>query len=228
MTEDQHIIEPLRALAAKVGQKRLRLALPALSRAGIPHEWSGLAEYLVGQGFRKWQISSLGALPLLAAGKVTPKNCSLTADWPLYVTNRSAAHFLANLGLERLTLAPDDTAENTTTLLGELAPIAEVPVFQDTPLAISAVCANASMKGFCPGKRSCNFTELELTSRNGEELIALNYHCHSVFLRKQPLDRTKLLPGFAAAGAQYFRADFIWRNWTPRDVRAKWLELAKY
>ncbi|MBR4124859.1 MAG: hypothetical protein IKR13_01530, partial [Victivallales bacterium] len=146
----------------------------------------------------------------------------------LYVTNRTAAHFLADQGIERVTLAPDDTLENTMTLLNDLSPIAEVPVFQDTPLAISAVCANASMKGFCPGTRACKFTELELTGRNGEELLAINYHCQSVYLRQKPLDRTNLLPSLSAGGARYFRADFIWRNWSPRDVRLKWLELNRY
>lgn len=230
MTADEDILEPLKALAAKVGRKRIRLSVPTLQRKNDPlqHDWSALASRLLLLGFRKWQISNLGALPLLAAGKVTAGNCSITADWPLYVTNRTAAHFLAEQGFERITLAPDDTLENTMALLNALSPIAEVPVFQDTPLAMSAVCANASMRGFCPGQRVCTFHELELTGRNGEELIAINHHCESVFIRKKPLDRSNLLSSLAAAGAQYFRADFIWRNWSPRDVRLKWLELAKY
>ena len=229
MTADEDIFEPLRALSAKLGKKRLRLAIPTLMRANEDeHDWPTLAYRLLQMGLRKWQISNLGALPVLADGMVTPQNCSITTDWPLYVTNRTAAHFLAEQGFERVTLAPDDTLENTMTLLNDLSPIAEVPVFQDTPLAISAVCANASMKGFCPGAKACKFTELELTGHNGEELVAVNHRCHSVFLRKQPLDRTRLLPSLAAAGARYFRADFIWRNWSPRDVRLKWLELTKY
>ena len=230
MTSDEDILEPLKALSVKVGHKRLRLSLPVLYRANDQqqHNWSALANRLLQLGFRKWQISNFYALPLLDAGKVTPGNCSITSDWPFYVTNRVAAHFLAEQGIERITLAPDDTLENTMTLLDDLVPIAEVPIFQDTPLAISAVCANASMRGFCPGKRVCTFHELELSNRNGEELIAINHQCQSVFLRKQPLDRSSRLPSLAAAGARYFRADFIWRNWTPRDVRAKWLELTKY
>ncbi|MBR4518899.1 MAG: U32 family peptidase [Victivallales bacterium] len=228
MTADDDIIGPLRALSEKLDRKRIRLAIPTLQHANDGHDWSALANRLLLAGFRKWQISNLGALPILAEGKVTPQNCSVTADWPLYVTNRTAAHFLCEQGFERVTLAPDDTSENTMSLLNDLSPIAEIPVFQDTPLAISDVCAFASMKGFCPTSRACNFTELELTSRNGEELLAINHNCQTVYLRKKPLDRTGILPTLAAAGARYFRADFIWRNWSPRDVKLKWLELAKY
>ena len=228
MTADDDIIAALRGLSAKIDPKRIRLAMPTLQRVNDEHDWPTLINRLLLQGFRKWQIANLGALTLLAQGKVTPQNCSVTADWPLYVTNCTAAHFLADQCFERVTLAPDDTLENTTALLNDLAPIAEVPVFQDTPLAISDVCANASMKGYCPGQHICKFTELELTGRNGEELLAVNHRCQSVFLRKQPLDRIAILPRLAAAGARYFRVDFLWRNWAPREVREKWLEITQY
>ena len=220
--DDATMLDDVEFLAQKVGKAKIRLALPVIQRETGRHQWHNLLREFFVRGFRKWQISNLGALRYLAEVSVTPSNTSITADWQLYVNNSAAARFLAELGIQRVTLSPDDPLENTMALLKKLGPMAEVPVFQDTPLAISAVCANASLNGRCQGKEQCQFQEMELTNKAGETLIAVNDDCQSVYLRKEPLQRDQLVPKFAAAGAWFFRADFIWRDWSPRKIKEIW------
>lgn len=221
--EDSSLQEGVEFLARRVGRERLRLALPVLQRNDGRHKWAKALRPLFVQGYRKWQVANLGALPCLAKVSVTPGNTSISADWPLYVNNTAAARFLLEeMGLQRVTLAPDEEEENLLELAGRLGAAAEIPIFQDTPLAISAVCANASLKGRCPGQETCDFTELTLENRVGERLLAVNDHCHSVFLREKPMDRSALLPKLLARGARFLRADFCWRDWSPRAIRETW------
>ena len=94
-----------------------------------------------------------------------------------------------------------------------------MPILQDTPLAISAVCANASLTGDCPGPHQCDFRQFELSNRNGERLLALNNRCQSVYINKEYGDRRGDLGALRRAGACLFRADFIWRDWSPAQIR---------
>ncbi len=220
--DDETMVEDVETLARKVGKAKVRLALPAIQRETGRHEWRRVLRQLFVKGYRKWQISNVGALNYLAEVSITPANTSITADWPLYVNNSAAAHFLSDLGIQRVTLSPDDPLDNSMALLKKLGAMAEVPVFQDTPLAISAVCANASLNGRCEGRDQCNFRDMEITNRDGETLLVVNDCCQSVFLKKEPLNRENLVAKFAANGAKFFRADFIWRDWSPKAIKAIW------
>lgn len=220
--QDEEIVQGVEYLSGRVGKSRMRLALPPIVRETGRHEWRRILRELFVKGYRKWQISNIGHLPILANVSITTSNTSITADWPLYVTNAAAAHFLADLGVQRVTLSPDDTQENTIELLKRLGSVAEVPVFQDTALAISAVCANSSLNGRCPGPENCDFREMTLTNRAGETLVAVNDECQTVYLRKEPMRKDKEIPKLAAAGARYLRADFCWRDWSPKSIKNIW------
>ncbi len=221
----EEVLETLEELARRTGMERLRLALPALLRdtdaggAGRAKTWRPLVRELAAQGFRKWQVAGLGALQLLKEEGVSVQDADITADWPLYCNNIHAAQMLLETGLRRVTLAPDDTLENLCALAAHLGGTAEVPVFQDTPLAISAVCANASLKGDCPGPHQCDFTQFELANRNGERLLVINNRCQSVYINKEYMDRRGDIGALRRAGARLLRADFIWRDWSPAQVR---------
>jgi hypothetical protein len=222
---DEEIESQVEFLAQRVGKERIRLALPVIQRDTGLHKWRGILRRLFVAGYRKWQISNLGALPCLAEVSVTPQNTSITADWPLYVHNTAAARYLLEeVGLKRVTLSIDDPQENTLELLKCLGGVAEVPVFQDTALAISAVCANVSLKGHCDGDQ-CEFREMTLENRAGEKLLVINDHCQSVYLRKEPLQREGLATKAVARGAKLLRADFCWRDWSPRKIHEIWQEL---
>ncbi|MGN0867559.1 MAG: U32 family peptidase [Oligosphaeraceae bacterium] len=224
--EDSSMLESVEFLADRVGRDRMRLALPVLQREDGRHQWTGLLRRLFVKGYRKWQVANLGAIPCLAKVSVTPDNTSITADWPLYVNNTAAARFLLEeMGLQRVALSPDDTPENLLTLAERLGPVAEFPVFQDAPLAISAACANASLQGRCFGPEECRFREMTLENRAGERLRVVNDQCHSVYLREEPLSHESLLPKALARGARLLRADFCWRDWSPRAIREHWERL---
>jgi len=100
-----------------------------------------------------------------------------------------------------------------------------VPVYQDTPLALSATCVMNSLKGFCPGKKNCDFTTLSLTSRRDEKLVAINDHCQSVIISERPLDLSGHLHELRRQGAGRFRADFLWRDYAPTAVLDIWRKL---
>ena len=215
--------DALEYLMGRVGVGRLRLALPVIVRASRLSRLLEAVKRAGNLGVRRWQIANLSHLELLAANGIDPARHSISADWQLYAVNHEAARYLLDdLGLERVTLAPDDDVENTLSLCRILGGRAEAILFQDTPLAISAVCANASLNGRCLQKGACGFTEMKLTDRRGNELLAINDSCQSVYIRQSPLDRRGSQRLFLESGASFLRTDFIWRNWSPAAVKAVW------
>ncbi|MBO7741441.1 MAG: DUF3656 domain-containing protein, partial [Victivallales bacterium] len=222
--DENEAAEQLANLRKRMGGCGLRISLPTIMRRG---GWQERIAALAALGFRKWQISNPGALAMLAAAGITPEKDDITADWQMYVCNTAAARELLAQGLKRICTAPDDTIDNTLAILPAIGPAAEVIVFQDTPLALSAACANASLRGGCPGKRSCDFRQMQLTSRSGQQLIAVNNNCQSVFINERTMDRSAMSGMFVRAGAGYLRADFIWREWTPAAIRQVWDKLTR-
>lgn len=150
------------------GRNRIRIALPVICRTSDDHDWTQLVATLFRNGWRRWMLTNLASAEILAEAGANPKNLNLTADWTLYACNRLAAKQLLELGVKRVTLSPEDRFDNWRQIIPVLGPVAEVPVYQDTPLAISAVCAMASLNGICSGKRACNFTSMTLNSRPWE------------------------------------------------------------
>jgi len=224
----EELPEALASLAGRVGRDRLRLSLPVILRdEGSRRDWAEEAGELIRSGWHRWQISNIGALALLREAGLQETGANLTADWPLYTMNRAAAETLQGLGLKRGTLSPDDTLDNWSALLAQHSGMAEVLAYGDIPLAISAVCAEVSRCGFCPGKKNCDFSELRLTSRKGERLLAINRHCQTVYLNEQPFCLGGHLAQLQQQGARYFRADFLWRNYAPTQVKQIWDNLMR-
>ena len=224
----EELPEALATLAGRVGRDRLRLSLPVIMRdEGSRRDWREEAGELIRSGWHRWQISNIGALALLREAGLPQEGANLTADWPLYVMNRFAAETLRGLGLKRCTLSPDDTIENWSVLLAQHSAMAEVLAYGDIPLAISAVCAEVSRRGSCPGKKSCDFSEMQLTSRKGERLLAINRHCQTVYLNEQPFCLGGHLAELQQQGARFFRADFLWRNYAPTQVKQIWDDLMR-
>jgi len=218
--------DALAGLEQKVGRNRICLALPTINRA-LPRsrDWPALLKQLFAQGWRRWQISNLGGLEMLAAAGAVPGNAWLSADWPLYACNQAAVQAALELGLRRLTLSPEDIFSNWSALLGKLSDYLQVMAYSDVPLAISAVCANASRLGHCPGPKNCDFSEFSLISRKNDHLLAINNDCQSVYLHKRPFNLGGRLAELRQHGARFFRADFLWRNYAPTAVKAIWDEL---
>ena len=152
---------------------------------------------------------------------------TLAAGWPLYVLNRFSAAALTELGFSSVTLSPEDGRDNLAALLPALGGSARVIVYQDTPLALSAVCAFASARG-CTGKRQeCPAGTLQLESRHGDRLLVINDRCQSVVLNAEALSWSQHVAELVELGARRLRAEFAWRAYDAATVAALWERLRR-
>jgi putative protease len=208
----------LTRLAARVGREHIRLALPALTRRweekGLRHQ---IAKFLAA-GWSRWQAANLSAWRFLPVGA----GLDLSTDWSVYVINRLAALQVMDLGASRFTLSPEDGLSNVHSLLAEFGARATLIVYQDTPLFLAESCAYANLIGGCPGKANCKFESMEMFSTHGEKVTAMDDHCRTIVLNQGPFCLSTRLADLAAAGAVSLRADFVYRRYTPTEVRDRW------
>jgi len=154
-----------------------------------------------------------------------PRGASLdiSADWPVYAMNSPAVLQLKALGMNKFTLSPEDGFENLRELLDEFSADAVVIVYQDTPLMISESCIFASEK--CSYSNMCKFRELFFSAPRGEEIRVISRNCRSTVLNKQPFCLSAHLKELANAGAVNFRADFINRGYSEKEMLDIWRRL---
>lgn len=215
--------DTLDALAYRMGgRNKIRIAMPPISRTALPTDWEPVANLLFHNGWRRWEIANIGAWKILRDTGADIQNLNVTADWPLYATNSTAAELWRECGAKRVTASPEDSLDNICTLAHILGPALTVPIYQDPVLARSAVCAMSSINGFCPGKKNCTFSSLQLTNNRAQSLLAFNNNCSTVILDANPLNLTGDLPQLLNAGARSFRADFLWKDYPPTTVRTIW------
>jgi hypothetical protein len=218
------LAEKLHHWANRVGRERIRLALPALTRAweerGLRHK----IESLRAAGWSKWEAANLSAWSYLRQDPAHPQQetLDLSTDWSIYVLNRLAAQALERMGVRRFTLSPEDGLDNVRSLLQEYGSRAVLIVHQDTPLFLAESCAYANLIGGCPGKANCNFESMEMVSSHGETVTALDYHCRTIVLNQGPFCLSTRLGDLRRAGAVSLRADFIYRNYDAVEVRRRW------
>ncbi|HEY7315284.1 MAG TPA: U32 family peptidase [Gemmataceae bacterium] len=218
------LAEKLDHWARRVGRERIRLALPALTRnwedRGLRHKIDALRA----AGWAKWEAANLSAWHYLGLDPLRPRTESLdlSTDWSVYVINRLAAQALQGMGVNRFTLSPEDGLDNVRSLLAEFGSRAVLVVHQDTPLFLAESCAYANLIGGCPGKANCNFESMEMVSSHGEKVTALDYHCRTIVLNQGPFCLSTRLDDLRRAGAISLRADFIYRNYDPIEVRRRW------
>jgi putative protease len=215
--------EKFQGIAERVGRDRVRLALPALTRAwerrGLEHKIATLR----GEGWRKWEAANLSAWHDLGIDPAAPAtDLDLSTDWSIYVLNRLAAQQVIAMGATRFALSPEDGLGNWRSLLAEFGPRAVLIAYQDTPLFMAESCAYANLIGGCPGKANCRFEQMEMVSAHGEHVTAQDYHCRTIVLNQGPFCLSGRLPELAAAGAVSLRADFVYRTYEPAQVRERW------
>ena len=164
---------------------KLRLALPVIIRddevAVFRKLIASLPDYL------KWEAANIGGLNLLQ-GKA-----DVTADWPLYTLNTQAGLQWREQGVQQLVLSPEDDAANWYALIEELGDAAVVPVYQHTPLMISATRPVAA--------------GTELTDRSRWTFRVENIGRQCVLFNEIPFSLTDRLNELKAKGARRFRID---------------------
>jgi putative protease len=216
----EEIGRELDRLCAAVGRERIRLALPAITRAWEVPALRAKIEHFMSAGWKNWEAANLSAWPFLGVepSGERERDLSLACDWSIYVTNRQAALQALSMGASRFTLSPEDGIENMRRLLAEFAERAAVIVYQDTPLFISESCAYANLAGKCPGRAECPFEAIELVSAFGDRVTALQERCRTALVAREPFSISGRLNDLAEAGARRLRVDFVWRRYEPRKA----------
>jgi len=206
----------------RVGREKIRLALPALTRAWEEKNIRHKIDKLRDAGWHKWEVANLAGWEHLGMFAENRTPLDMATDWSVYVLNRLAARQLLSLGVTRFVLSPEDGLDNWRSLFAEFAAQAVLIVHQDTPLFMAESCAYANLIGGCPGKANCRFESMEMESSHGEKVTALDYHCRTIVLNQGALCLTPRWRELAAAGASSVRADFVYRKYEATQVRDVW------
>jgi putative protease len=198
---------------------KLRLALPVIirdedisayqklisqSRLSVPLDPN---ERDAHSTFQKWEAANVGGLNLLRrvrAPGLQGSEYDITADWPLYTLNTQAALQWRGQGLQQFVLSPEDDAENLFALIGQLGGAAIVPVYQHTPLMISATRPAAD--------------GLELTDRSRRAFRIEQAGRQFVLLDETPFSLTGHLDDLRAKGARCFRIDLSYGMTSPAEA----------
>jgi putative protease len=189
---------------------KLRLALPVIirdedisayqklisqSRLSVPLDPN---ERDARSTFKKWEAANVGGLNLLHGQE------DITADWPLYTLNTQAALQWRGQGLQQVVLSPEDDAENLFALIGQLGGAAIVPVYQHTPLMISATRPAADGS--------------ELIDRSRRTFRVEQAGRQFVLLDAMPFSLTGHLDNLRAKGARCFRIDLLYGMTSPAEA----------
>ncbi len=190
-------------------------SLPVILRdkgksTGMYEDFKKVVLTLMTQGFRKFQLSNLGAMALF-----DEEDVQLYADYPLYCLNPLSAIKLRELGFTKHTLSPEDDKRNIQTLFSADA---EVIVYQDTPLFISEACIWANMKKTCPGMNQCGFNRVTVENEHGDRFTAINNRCETVVVGERPFSIVHLIPELHDAGQRDFRIDLCYRDYTTEMI----------
>ncbi len=207
----------LEGLAVRLGKDRIRLALPLMAREGEGGDLAAKVKSLRDQGWVRWEAASLWGLSLLGGAEVPGASC--TTDWPVYTTNRLAARQLVSMGIERFTLSPETDRHTLLSLARQFPEQSTLIVYQDTPLFISENCALAAMSGRCPAGPDCRGSERDWISASGENVRLVQQGCRTILISHTPFCLSGRIKELRASGARHFRADFVWRQYEPSEVR---------
>jgi hypothetical protein len=181
---------------AEIPKEKLRLALPPIIHNDEMETCADLIASMPEQ--QKWEASNIGGLQLLK-GK-----SDITADWALYTLNQQAALQWQDQGICRFVLSPEDDAPNYCGLVEKLGAAAIIPVYQYTPLMISATRPIADDQTLTD--RSHNSFRVESSGRE------------SVLVAETPFSLVDHLEELKVYGARNFRIDLSFGFDTTRQM----------
>lgn len=176
--------------------EKLRLALPVIIRAEDVTAFRKLIEQF--SDVRKWEAANVGGLNLLQGKE------DIMADWPLYTLNAQAALQWKEQGVQQFVLSPEDDAKNLFALIEQLGGAAVVPVYQHTPLMISATRPAADGD--------------ELTDSSQRKFRVEQTGRQFAFLNETPFSLTGHLNELKAKGARRFRIDLSYGIDSPAEA----------
>ncbi|MFA6174382.1 MAG: DUF3656 domain-containing protein [Kiritimatiellales bacterium] len=209
---------------------KLRLALPVIIHEEDVAAFRKLIERF--SNVRKWEAANVGGLNLLQGKE------DVIADWPLYTLNTQAALQWREQGIGQFVLSPEDDAENLFALIEQLGGAAVVPVYQHTPLMISATRPAAHsessphLKTRDPQVGRGVLTEPEVDCRPGDSTRRIleltdrsrrNFRVEPngqqfVLVNETPFSLTGHLDELKDKGARRFRIDLSYGISTPDEA----------
>ena len=155
-------------------KNKVRLALPAVCRnvcAMMP-----VIESCLAAGYKKWEADNYWAVQVLPR-----KGIDLSFGGSIYMFNSQAVAAARELGASRVTLAVEDTVDN----MRELAEVSSLPVvlpvYEQVPLFISAVCLRDHSCKDCTRER-----KVMTLKRNGRVYKVLSANCQTMVFDEQP------------------------------------------
>jgi putative protease len=199
---DEFVLEIDPARPEEIGKalagfpEKLRLALPVIIRDEDIAAFRKLIASLPNQ--QKWEAANVGGLNLLQ-GKA-----DVTADGPLYTLNTQAALQWNALGVQQFVLSPEDDVQNLFALIEQLGDAAIVPVYQHTPLMISATRPAAD--------------DSELTDRSRRPFHVEQAGREFVLINETPFSLAGHLDELKAKGARRFRIDLSYGIDSPEEA----------
>lgn len=175
---------------------KVRLALPVIIREEDAEKFRQLIDQF--PYVQKWEAANIGGLHLLE------EKTDITADWSLYTMNTQAALKWREQHIEQFVLSPEDDAQNVFDLIAKLGSAAIVPVYQHTPLMISATKPEAASNEVTD--RSERAFRIET---NGREFVLTSKDAYSL---------TEQLDDLKAFGARNFRIDLSYGIDSPQEA----------
>ena len=188
--------EEIKKALASLPPDKLRLALPVIIREEDIAAFHELIEQF--SNVRKWEVANVGGLNLLQGKE------DVTADWPLYTLNTQAALQWREQGVQQFVLSPEDDAKNLFALIEQLGEAAVIPVYQHTPLMISAT------------RPAADGDELDDSSQRKFRVEQTGQQF--VFLNETAFSLTGHLDELKAKGARRFRIDLSYGIDSPQQA----------
>ncbi len=215
-------------LALNSDKHKIRLAMPIICR---DHEYKSLSKNvkkLLDSGFNKWQITGAWGFEALGQkfGSKISSELDVSADWSFYGFNSIAIKEMADMGITRVCVAPEDDVENIKAIV-EKSPIeVELIAYGDIPLFISDNCAYRAYNDGCPEDKSlCKANnKVELLSSHGNEMVLIRNKCRNLVISKKSRNIVAEYKKLASFGLS-LRADFLYREYNPEEVNEIWTSL---
>lgn len=189
----------------RLPKNKVRLSLPPVIRS--TEKYKKLITSLCGRGYDKWEIGNLSGLGLL------PANTDISFDYFISILNEQALAHAMEMGASRVTISPEDTLDNIkklTTICDKIC----VPLYQDTPLFLSANCVRENDCADCSNQE----WDTTITNGNGQfELISRN--CETTVVPKNPLCWANEQSDI---GSHIYRVDLCYKKYTPTLAATIW------
>lgn len=192
----------------------VRYALPPVIRAHDKGRLIPLINWLLDNEALSWEVASLGTLSLLRerAGKLST-SLNVSSDWSCYVTNPTAAIQLLDLGIERLTLSPEDDLSNVEKLAATFPGLFTLIVYQDTPLFLSDFCSR-QLCSSCQEASAAKIPLRRLQDVRRNNYLLYSNNCRSILIAENPYSLGGMLSKLYEENRLSFRVDFLTRAYT--------------